>query len=606
MASLSNILLSKTYIPDGGSTIRVSFRVSDEQTQLDAKYQIYLNDVLLKENSLTATPYSVNENVFLSTGGILKISLIDSNNVTTDWTYELYDENRDTFTIQRRLEYDTSTILNNAKIVSGEGVTLDNSNTGELLIEVPTVGKAKLSSIVIDGNTDGQQSLDIEMEPSQIVELDDYTEYTYPIEKTKYDGINSFTLDDTNNILNMNVNVHRNKEIQLSKDGINFVGYDGVIWNPDVKMSEADVEALTESDYSKFHNTAYEERLFIKVGLDSNNTVDPILVSKITSRFADNQPPIVQNMSLSLSSIHDEETFLSAKMIDSEGDRIEYRVMIKKANSFDFEQAIPASGWIEVTNNTDITHALNKDYFELGTNNIKIQTRDHRGAVKDSQVLDLQFINSAPIQVSYICTDFNLQALINDENGDDVAYRILINGVQKFPTEGYTAFEPTPRLIDYSWDSSDLIFGLNNEIILEVIDPFKGVLQLKSNVIGTYKGLLFKDEYGNYYSTDKAEILKYIDLGQHTAGSLTTPKRVILENHTGESIGNVKIKVSDETVYEGIDMTISHTLTPYNGTKELVIPYTLNDKDTFNFYVRVKLDRFVEKTGEVLLKLEVE
>jgi len=199
-----------------------------------------------------------------------------------------------------------------------------------------------------------------------------------------------------------------------------------------------------------------------------------------------------------------------------------------------------------------------------------------------------------------------LQALINDENGDDVAYRILINGVQKFPTEGYTAFEPTPRLIDYSWDSSDLIFGLNNEIILEVIDPFKGVLQLKSNVIGTYKGLLFKDEYGNYYSTDKAEILKYIDLGQHTAGSLTTPKRVILENRTGGSIGNVKIKVSDETVYEGIDMTISHTLTPYNGTKELLIPYTLNDKDTFNFYVRVKLDRFVEKTGEVLLKLEVE
>jgi len=403
MASLSNILLSKTYIPDGGSTIRVSFRVSDEQTQLDAKYQIYLNDVLLKENSLTATPYSVSEDVFLSTGGILKISLIDSNNVTTDWTYELYDENRDTFTIQRRLEYDTSTILNNAKIVSGEGVTLDNSNTGELLIEVPTVGKAKLSSIVIDGNTDGQQSLDIEIEPSQIVELDDYTEYTYPIEKTKYDGINSFTLDDTNNILNMNVNVHRNKEIQLSKDGINFVGYDGVIWTPDVKMSEADVEALTESDYSKFHNTAYEERLFIKVGLDSNNTVDPILVSKITSRFADNQPPTVHNMSLSLSSIHDEETFLSAKIIDSEGDRIEYRVMIKKANSFDFEQAIPASGWIEVTNNTDITHALNKDYFEIGTNNIKIQTRDHRGAVKDSQVLDLQFINSAPIQASYIC-----------------------------------------------------------------------------------------------------------------------------------------------------------------------------------------------------------
>ena len=183
MASLSNILLSKTYIPDGGSTIRVSFRVSDEQTQLDAKYQIYLNDVLLKENSLTATPYSVNENVFLSTGGILKISLIDSNNVTTDWTYELYDENRDTFTIQRRLEYDTSTILNNAKIISGEGVTLDNSNTGELLIEVPTVGKAKLSSITIDGNTDGQQSLDIEIEPSQIVELDDYIEYTYSIEK---------------------------------------------------------------------------------------------------------------------------------------------------------------------------------------------------------------------------------------------------------------------------------------------------------------------------------------------------------------------------------------------------------------------------------------
>lgn len=606
MANLSNILLSKSYVGPSGSIIKFTFDVTD-LANTTTKYQIYLNDVLLKENQLTATPYSVNEDIFISAGGALKITLTDVNNVVTNWDYTIYTETRDTFEIVRDFKYDTSVILNNAKIDNNTGIMLEDGKTiAELLTEIPTLGKAKLSNIIIDGSTDGVENVNINIASADPVDLVDYTEYSYPIDKTKYDTINSFTMDDNTNILTINATVHSYKTIQLSKDGITFVGYNGTEWRTDYKMSETELEALTVEEYLKFHSSAYEERLFIKIFLDSNNTVNPISVSKVTATFAANEPPNAKDINLSLSEIHNEETQLTAYLYDNEGDTIDYRVMMKNENDLDFSQITPSDGWISISNKTIISHIYNKNNFKLGNNVIKIQLRDQRGSIKDSNTINLQFVNEAPIQTSYVCRDFSLQALVDDANKDPLAYRIFINGVQKFPTSGYTTFQSCPRVIDYSWDSSDLKFGLQNEIKLEVIDEFGGKLEITSNVLGTYKGLLFKDENGNYYSTDKAEILKYIDLGKYIAGSTTIPKRVILENRTGGEIGNVIIKISEETIYNGIDMVISPSLTPFNGTKQITIPYTLNDKDEYNFYVKVKLDRYVERTGDVLLKLEVE
>jgi len=605
-ASLSNIFLSKTYVGVGGSTIRFMFNVNSS-TSLTTKYQIYLDSVLLNENSLTATPYSVSQDIVLSAGGTIKIVLTDSAAGVVNWTYPMYYEDRDLFTIIRRMEYDTSTIVNNAVITTGVGINLaPGSSTAEVLTELPTLGKAKLSTITIDGSTDGTVAKSIVVATLTPVDLTDYLEYSFAVDKTKYDLINSFTIDDVANTLTINANVHSTKTVQISKDGITFVGYNGTSWSSDFKMTEAQVEALTVNEYVKFHTSAFEERLFIKVYLDSNNTIDGILISKITGVFAANEAAIIDTLALSLSQIHSEGTTLTAYLHDNEGDTIDYKVMIKADSDTDYIQNTPATGWITVSNKTNISHSYTNSNFKLGNNAIKIQTRDQRGALRDSNVVNLQFVNSAPIQTSYVCGDFSLQAVINDSNNDALAYRIFINGIQKYPATGYTDYQACPRVIYFSWNSSDLKYGLNNEIKLEVVDQYQGKLVITSTVLGTYKGLLFKDENGNYYTTDTGNLLKYIELGKYIAGSITTPKLVVLENHTGDAIGNVTLKVSEDTVYDGIDMNISPSLTPFNKAKQIVIPYTLNNKDQYNFYIRIDLDRHVQKTGETLLKITVE
>ncbi|ALS22328.1 discoidin domain-containing protein [Paenibacillus naphthalenovorans] len=65
--------------------------------------------------------------------------------------------------------------------------------------------------------------------------------------------------------------------------------------------------------------------------------------------------------------------------------------------------------------------------------------------------------------------DVTLAGTISDPDNNSVQYRILINGVNEYPSEGYTDFMPSPLAINYTISNSKFILG-SNQISLEMVN----------------------------------------------------------------------------------------------------------------------------------------
>ena len=194
---ISKIFFSSTNVWEGDTdNINLTFHIEDEDFE-QIKYKFIINGVSINEFSgFITTPITINEVIsksyFTLPNNSFFIIVEDESLNQTVFNYDIITENRDTFTLERRLEYDDSPVLSSAKVVSGEGITIDNISTGkgEVLIEFPTEGKAKLQSIIIDGNIDEVENVTIEKKMSLIGENSDGKLYEYIIPISKYDTIN--------------------------------------------------------------------------------------------------------------------------------------------------------------------------------------------------------------------------------------------------------------------------------------------------------------------------------------------------------------------------------------------------------------------------------
>lgn len=119
------------------------------------------------------------------------------------WSYDLIWEDRDTFTLARRLEHSLQpTAGGRGKFVAGEGYTL-NRNEGELgtisgniLQAIPTKGKSKISQVAVDSITEDEvmpEDIELPMTFSRTLD-DDFKEYKRTIKKSDFNNINSIDI----------------------------------------------------------------------------------------------------------------------------------------------------------------------------------------------------------------------------------------------------------------------------------------------------------------------------------------------------------------------------------------------------------------------------
>lgn len=198
----------------------------------------------------------------------------------------------------------------------------------------------------------------------------------------------------------------------------------------------------------------------IEIGGPSGGTITTYIsikavLSNIQVLMKGNSPPAIINVLLSPTSVHKENTTLTAHIADADGDQAQYRVLVNGSPLSDF-----------VTNGVeyDISVDIPNELFTVGTNAIEIQTYD--GNLYNSYTTYLTKIDALPT-VSGVINELTLTASINDADGDTVRYRILLNGVEK---EAWSPFMAVPFNIGYIMQQKDIVVGYQNTLTVEVED----------------------------------------------------------------------------------------------------------------------------------------
>lgn len=167
----------------------------------------------------------------------------------------------------------------------------------------------------------------------------------------------------------------------------------------------------------------------------------------------------------------------------------------------------------------------------------------------------------------------------------------------------WTNLKEAPLEIVYNIDTSKVVVGKLNALIIEYKDNFGAGASTTYSFEGSYRNLVFADSKGEYYTTDKGVLLKLLHLGNIYAGSKSLAFPITVKNSYGEPVTNVTINpivITDA----GVDYQLSKTAEPFNPLK--VISYgdeIIDPGESRTFYVRGVASETAFGFGEFMLEV---
>lgn len=182
-------------------------------------------------------------------------------------------------------------------------------------------------------------------------------------------------------------------------------------------------------------------------------------LGNVDVNFPLNMPPVITNVTLSISTLHSGESILSATLDDPNQDEIQYRVRINGDDITPWTEFLSVPQVIETT--------ITAETCSVGTNSIQIEVTD-----RDRTTTYETFItrtNDNPT-VSGILNKNVLTALIGDAENDAVRYRLLLNGIVQ---KDWSDFMPSPSTVSYTIKNG-IIVGIQNTLRVEVEDSLGG------------------------------------------------------------------------------------------------------------------------------------
>ncbi len=106
--------------------------------------------------------------------------------------------------------------------------------------------------------------------------------------------------------------------------------------------------------------------------------------------------------------------------------------------------------------------------------------------------------------------------------------------------------------------------------------------------MGTYSGLMFKDVYGQYFSSEIGEVLQYLDFGVIIAGQTTIEHEVILKNQYGYDVKNIHLYANTSNFPTGMSIEFSTSLSPFMPQPDLRLSGVLQNNEEIPFFIRLK------------------
>ncbi|QSF43567.1 hypothetical protein [Paenibacillus tianjinensis] len=220
---------------------------------------------------------------------------------------------------------------------------------------------------------------------------------------------------------------------------------------------------------------------------------------------------------------------------------------------------------------------------------LKISTSSPTQDVKFSDVAFYLLNTIATIKLSL--QGNKIVGTLDDSDTGKVQYRVLLNGNPYYPLTGeFSSLAPSPLNIQLNLNEKDIKFGQDNVLRVEFQDYWGQMDFWEKPFVGTYSGIMFKDETGTYLSNSFGEILKHLDFGVVIAGQTTLEQKVIVKNQLGVQVQNLILEVQKEKLPEGVKIEMSRSNFPFTPEDPLLFNMFFNADEEFEFYTRIVTD----------------
>lgn len=212
-----------------------------------------------------------------------------------------------------------------------------------------------------------------------------------------------------------------------------------------------------------------------------------------------------------------------------------------------------------------------------------------RSALDDVKVKDLSLsLLNTKASIELKLTGNKLTGRLDDPDKGKVQYRVLLNDKPYFPANGeFTRLAASPVDINLTISERDIVFNQENKLRVEYQDYWGETESWETKFIGSYSGLMFMDETGNYYSDTFGGILKYLDFDMLIAGQTSLDQKVVVKNQLGYSITNLTLKTVNESLPDGVAIELSRKSSPFIPVDSLLYSEVLHQGDTVECYVRI-------------------
>lgn len=214
--------------------------------------------------------------------------------------------------------------------------------------------------------------------------------------------------------------------------------------------------------------------------------------------------------------------------------------------------------------------------------------------------------NNAPDILAQI-NGTRLDLTVSDKDGDMICYNIYANGKKVYPIgKEYTPLLVTPNKFTYIFQTDEINIDDNNIVIINAKDQFGKKSMVRLDFTGIYVGLIFVDDKGNRYSTDKGEALQILDMGTVQAGNDSSVYKVRLSNQNGFDVKNIEVW-EEGNIING-KLRFSKTLYPFVGNDTLTFEEILVNGRFLEFYVKIESEESIVPGGgnfKILSKAQI-
>ncbi|MEK3922239.1 hypothetical protein [Paenibacillus sp. FSL K6-2393] len=353
--------------------------------------------------------------------------------------------------------------------------------------------------------------------------------------------------------------------------------FDVVTWTNDEEVIAGNRDMMLT-----YNALPFEQLIVQPTDIALYGDVKKVVVTKVT----ENSPEGILRMAASFDSGLTWKTYRFNKWLDL--DIKDTTLFKRKGMNLDTLNAIPEKDLIALTRIAYYFDSSKHYENSYSLDEVKMIVDAPRNAV-EFRDMSLQLLNTtATIDLTF--SGNKLTGVLDDADQGKVKYRVLLNGKTYYPADGnFTRLAASPFNIELNIDERNVNFGVENILKVEFQDYWGAVDSRETKFIGSYSGLMFMDESGDFLSDTFGGILKQLDYGVIIAGQTTLTKKVRIKNLLGYAVDHVYLEMDKKFETDGVEVQLSRQADPFLPIDYLTYGL-IQTEDSIDFYIRIATD----------------